>query len=236
MVRTLSAFLFAFVLLGATFNANAQRGKMNLAAFDTKSYHFGFLLSGNQAGFDYSISASAADSVYGIYAQPAAGFNLALLAAWHINTNLSLRFLPGLSFQDRGLTYQFNEGEERIEVIRRTESVFLDFPLLLKIRTNRIGNFAAYGVVGGKISRDMQSQEDVNQQLSDDFILRIGSVNRSIDIGAGVDIFLPFFKLGIEGKFELGTRDVLIQDESTFSSPLNFLRTRAFILSICFEG
>jgi hypothetical protein len=55
-------------------------------------------------------------------------------------------------------------------------------------------------------------------------------------LGAGVDIFLPFFKFSIEGKFELGNRNILIQDDSRYSAPLQSLKTRSFILSLCFEG
>ena len=64
-------------------------------------------------------------------------------------------------------------------------------------------NFAAYALVGGKFSKDMQSQENVNQLLENDDILRIDASNYSIDLGAGVDIFLPFFKFAIEIKTEL---------------------------------
>ena len=76
----------------------------------------------------------------------------------------------------------------------RTESVFLDFPLVIKLRTQRIGNFAPYALFGGKISRDMQSQADVNQSLQDGYILKLAKNNSSLDFGAGADFFLPFFK------------------------------------------
>ncbi len=217
----------------------AQAGRKNLANVDAKRYHFGFLLSGNSSDFRFDRVTDVAftDSLLGIDNAPQSGFNLALLASYNVTKNVSLRFVPGLSFQDRGLNYRFlTEDGSTESVLRRTESVYLDFPLLVKLRTDRIGNFAAYGLVGGKLSRDMQSQADVNQQLQDDFILRLQAGNRSVDLGAGVDIFLPFFKLALEGKFELGMRNVLIQDNSTYSTPLDRLRTRAFIFSICFEG
>ena len=82
----------------------------------------------------------------------------------------------------------------------------------------------------------MQSQEDVNQQLQNDDILRIQSTNYSIDLGGGIDIFLPFFKLALELKTELGLINVLIPDESDYANPLESLRTRTYIFSICFEG
>ena len=216
----------------------AQSGRKNLAAFDTKAYHFGFALSGNQSDFSLTQRAefSFADSLIGIANVPQAGFNLALIASWNITPNVHLRFLPGLSFQDRALEYRFQQTDGQELIVKRTESVFLDFPLILKLRTDRIGNYAAFALIGGKISKDMQSQEEVNQQLQNDFILRLESSNASFDIGAGIDFFLPFFKFSIEGKFELGTRDVLIQDESLYSRPLEALKTRSFIFSLCFEG
>ena len=216
----------------------AQQGRKNLAAFDTKKYHFGFALSGNRSDFNMALTPdySFSDSLQAIINQPQAGFDLALVASWDATKNFHVRFLPGLSFQDRALEYRFEKDGEPDLKVRRTESVYLNFPLLLKLRTDRVGNFAAYALVGGKFSKDMQSQEETNQQLASDFILRLESGNSSIDLGAGVDIFLPFFKFSVEGKFELGSRNIMIQDDSRYSAPLQSLKTRSFILSLCFEG
>ncbi len=41
----------------------------------------------------------------------------------------------------------------------------------------------------GKISRDMQSQADVNQSLQDGYILKLAKNNSSLDFGAGADFF-----------------------------------------------
>ena len=94
-------------------------------------------------------------------------------------------------------------------------------------------NVAAYALGGIKYMRDFQSQEDVRQ---DENILRLRSGNMALDIGAGIDIFLPYFKLAIQATTEHGLLNVLIPDNGNLSSPLDFLRTRSFILSVCFEG
>ena len=217
----------------------AQNGRMNLASFDNKRYHFGFILSGNKSAFKFDLKQDTAFStgLYGIENAPQGGFNLALLASLTINRHLRLRFVPGLSFQDRGLEYSFGQNTGGVnQILRRTESVNLDVPLLLKIRTDRIANFAAYALVGVKYSRDMQSQEEVNQQLQDDDILRIQAPNFSLELGGGIDIFLPFFKFAIELKTEMGLINVLIPDDSDYSNPLEGLRTRSYIFSLCFEG
>ena len=233
-----SCLLCVVFLAGSLPAALSQQVRKNLAAFDTKKYHFGFALSGNSSDFNVNLTPdfTFSDSLQAIINTPQAGFNLALVASWNATKNVHIRFLPGLSFQDRTLAYRFlKEGEADLKQ-RRTESVYLDFPLMLKLRTDRVGNFAAYALVGGKLSKDMQSQEETNQQLQSEYILRLESGNSSIDLGAGVDIFLPFFKFSIEGKFELGQRNILIQDESRYSAPLQSLKTRSFILSLLFEG
>ncbi len=234
----LRAWALALVAVSTAATAWGQGPRKNLASFDTKPYHFGFLLSANSSDFRMTLRQDSlfADSLLSVANLPQSGFNLALLASWDINGNVHLRFAPGLSFQDRGLEYTFLREEEDLTKVRRTESVYLDFPFLVKLRTDRIGNFAAYGLVGGTLSRDMQSNAEVDQELASDLVLRLEKGNRSLDVGAGVDLFLPFFKFGIEGKFQFGRRDVLIHDDTIYARPLEQLKTRTFILSLCFEG
>lgn len=245
MLTRRAYIIFSLLIVGLSFssmqaNAQTRLGRKNLAGFDNKVFHFGFLLSGNSSDFSVRLAENTTFStgLYGIANEPQGGFNLALLGAAKINRHLSLRFVPGLSFQDRGLNYTFasSNGDGVNTVLRRTEAVNLDLPLLLKIRTDRLTNFAAYALVGAKYSRDMQSQENVNQQLQSDDILRLESANYCADLGAGIDFFLPFFKFSIEIKTELGLINVLIPDDSDYANPIESLRTRSYIVSICFEG
>ncbi|MCB0760446.1 MAG: PorT family protein [Flavobacteriales bacterium] len=211
----------------------------NLPTFDYKKVHFGFLLSMNKSDFqiNYRPDFTFQDSLLSIENVPQSGFNLALLASWDIQKNIRLRFIPGLSFQDRGLNYRFLDPEGTTTTLfRRTESVYLDIPLVLKLRTNRIRNFAAYALIGGKYSIDMQSQKDVDNQAEVDKIIKLQKTDYSMDAGAGVDFFLPYFKFGLELKTAIGFKNVLIQEETQYSSPIESLRTRTVIFSILFEG
>lgn len=235
--RILFLLLFAGIFGSG---ASAQQLKQkNLPNFDLKKYHFGFLLSVNTSDFyiDYKPDFTFSDSLLGVANAPQSGFNLALLASYDLNRNVHFRFIPGLSFQDRGLNYRFLESDGTSDVIlKRTESVYLDFPILMKLRTNRVDNFAAYALIGGKYSRDMQSQKDVNNAIGNEVIIRLKDSDYSLDVGGGIDFFLPFFKLTIEMKTAIGLTNVLIQEDSRFSAPIESLRTRTFVFSLCFEG
>ena len=227
------------LLMSIALGAQSQTAKENLAKFDYRAYHFGFLLSGNSSSFNFKLRPdfTFADSLLSVENNALSGFNLALLASLNVNSTVRIRFIPGLSFQDRGLLFRFRNPDGTTQPVNvRTESVYLDFPLLVKLRTERIGNFAPFALIGGKLSRDMQSQADVNQSLQDGYILKLAKGNSSIDVGAGADFFLPFFKFTVEMKTEFGIRNVLIQDDTPFSAAFDQLRTRSFIISFTFEG
>lgn len=222
------------LLATAFFNAFGQGvGRRNLPGFDARPYHFGFILSGNQSDFNFAIADSLADDFRGVANLPQSGFNMHLMASYTLTRHLRVRFAPGLSFQDRGLSYKF-QGQN--DVVKRTEAVNLDIPLHLKWRTDRMGNVAAYTLFGMKYARDFQSQQGVNQQLQTDNILRLQASNLAADVGAGIDFFFPYFKFAIQAKTEHGLINVLIPDDSNYANPLEFLKTRSFVISFCFEG
>ena len=95
--------LIGLVLLMLSTVAQAQRGRKNLPNFDSRLYHFGFILSANSSDFNFAVADSAADSFRGVNNVPQAGFNMHLMASYTLSRHWRLRFVPGLSFQDRGL-------------------------------------------------------------------------------------------------------------------------------------
>jgi len=239
-MRFLNRYILMLVLMAVAMQASAQiNTRENLPHFDSRMYHFGFLLSANTSSFyiDYKPDFSFSDSLLGIDNVPQAGFNLALLASFNPVKNINLRFVPGLSFQDRGLNYTFLAEDNKVETfLKRTESVWLQFPMMLKLRTNRVGNFAAYGLIGGCYGIDMQSQKDVNEAVAGKVVVKLEKTDITLDAGGGFDFFLPYFKFGVEMKTCFGMKDVLIQEMNQFTDPISRLRTRTFVLSLCFEG
>lgn len=239
-MKKLVPTLFVLICIQAAHLSHAQiNSRENLPNFDSRYYHFGFLLSANTSSFflDYKPDFTFNDSLLGIENVPQSGFNLALLASFNPIKNVNLRFVPGLSFQDRGLNYTFLTAGNKVETfLKRTESVWLQFPLALKLRTNRVGNFAAYALIGGSYGIDMQSQKDVDEAVAGKIVVKLEKTDMTLDAGGGVDFFLPFFKFGIEMKTCFGTRNILIQENNQFTDPISKLRTRTFVLSLCFEG
>lgn len=216
-----------------------QRYGKNYPDFDRKFVHFGFTLGFNTSDFRYTLNPDSAftDSITNISVRKQPGFNLGIISSWDIHETVHLRFIPSLSFQERLFMYSFyNEFSKDIEIREnRLESTYLDFPLLLKLRTKRINNFAAYAIGGIQYSLDLASQKDVDQALGEP-IVKIRQHDWSYQAGGGFDFWLPYFKFGIELKISNGIKNVIIQDNTFFMSPLESLKTKVWWFSLTFEG
>jgi hypothetical protein len=218
-----------------------QRGVKveNLPNFDMRRFHFGFLLSYNTSDFFVRMDPQAPfrDSLMVLEHQRQPGFNLGIVASLNMTDNTSIRFLPTLSFQERLMQYQFRkENGSTIFFQKPVESTYLEFPVLLKVRSDRINNFAVYLIGGGKFSIDMATQKDVNQALDDETVIKLQKYDYSVDVGGGFDFFLPYFKFGIELKHGIGLPNLLIDDNTRFSAPVQSLRSKVWVMTFTFEG
>jgi hypothetical protein len=215
----------------------SQRYGKNYPTFDYKHFHFGFALGGNTSDFSYQINpdSSYTDSISSITIKKQPGFNLGIIASWDIHESVHIRFIPSISFQERFFSYTFYEDKVLKRKENRLESTYLDFPLLLKLRSKRLNNFAAYAIGGLQYSLDLASQKDVEQSDVDP-IVKIKQHDWQYQVGGGFDFWLPYFKLGLELKVSNGIRNVAIQDNTFFMAPLASLKSKVWWFSITFEG
>ncbi|MBI3134938.1 MAG: PorT family protein [Bacteroidetes bacterium] len=224
------------LLTGVGTHLFSQQGK-NYPAFDHKKVHFGFALGVNTSDFRYTFNndSTSLDSITGITIRKRPGFNLGIISSLNIHETLSLRFVPSLCFQERLFQYTYiKKGQQKMRETR-LESTTLDFPLMLKLRTKRLGNFAAYAITGFQYSLDLASQADVDQSLGDP-IVKIQQHDFAYQVGGGFDFWMPYFKFAVELKLSNGIKNVIIQDNTFFMDPLSSLKTKVWWFSITFEG
>lgn len=236
--------LFLTLAMAGTVSLSAQSGGIrgikteNLPDFDNRPFHFGFLLGYNTSDFYMDLKAHRmlGDTLLEVGHDKSPGFNLGIISSWNLSKNFSVRFLPTLSFQDRVLIYRFNTQYGVLTYEKPVESTYLEFPVLIKFRSDRINNFAAYLIAGGKYSKDMASQQDVDNTLDEDVVIKLERSDYSAEVGGGFDMFLTYFKFGIELKHSIGIPNLLIDDGTKFSTPIDRLRSKAWIFTLTFEG
>jgi len=213
--------------------------QQNLPGYDKEKLHFGFSLGINKADFVINLANASTrpDSVLSVNNVPDWGFNLGIISDLRLHDYLTLRFLPALTFQSRNLEYRIHpttsSKRDTFYTVRKPiESTLLDFPLNLKIRSERVNNMSAYLLVGGKYSIDLASQAKTkNPEL-----VKLNKKEISFEAGVGLDFYLEYFKLSTELKFAAGLGDRLFHENTTWAMPIDKLYTKTWLFSINFEG
>jgi hypothetical protein len=229
------------LLLMLLFAMKAQSQEtLNLPAYTHAHYHFGFIIGINTSSFYIDPSPNMerfGDSLRSIRSVPQVGFDLGIVTELSLFRYLKLRFVPSLGFSDRQIAYSFLSTKDTFTVTKDIQSVFLNFPLDLKLISKRQNNFEAYVLAGGKFARDLASQKDVNQQLAGaKATVRIQPNDWYYEAGGGIEFYLPYFKFGLELKVSQGLRNLLIRDNSVYTESLNGLYSKTYLLSFTFEG
>lgn len=178
-----------------------------------------------------------------VYSQSAPGFAIGLVTDARLHDYVRLRFTPSISFATRRINYTLaTDDRDSTKKFQKTvESVFLIFPLEVKVQSKRLGNFSTYVIGGGGYSLDLAARKKSAgvssgsaNQLNDNVKLKRDDIFYSA--GAGADFYLQYFKLGLELKLLIGTKNLLRPENSIFTNSLDKARSRMVVFTITFEG
>lgn len=217
-----------------SFTANAQiRGTYNYLDFASKPYYFGITLAYNTSSFQpYQSSAFfQSDSIRGVEGLYGQGFNLGIVTNLKIGQYFDFRFLPTLSFADR--TLQYTTASNSV-IDKRIEAVFFEMPFHVRYKSEPYKDLRVFVVGGVKYSFDVASQSRARQDAN---LIKISPTDFSVEVGAGVQFFFPYFIFSPEFKFSQGISNGLIYNQNLeYSSVLEKVLSRTFTLSFHFEG
>ncbi len=220
------------LLLFSSYWAVAQQ-QMNMRDYDVKRLiHFGITLGYNTSDFKiiHSQSFLYNDSVLVAESQKSQGFNLGIISDLHLDKHWDLRFIPTLTFAEKKLRYII-VGDDL--VFKTIESVYLDFPLLAKFKSDRIQNFRMYLIGGLKYAVDMASNAEARNAPD---IVKVNRTDFTLDYGFGFDFYFPMFKFAPELKVSHGLINVLTPDNRLiYARVLDKLFTRTFMITLNFE-
>lgn len=161
------------------------------------------------------------------------GFNISIVSNLRLREYIDLRFLPGLSFGQRNLSYSYwSATQNRFETkTMKIESTFLNFPLILKYKAKRINNYRPYVIGGSSFALDLASQKSIKEE--DKPKIRLNPFDVYYEFGFGIDYYLTYFKFSTEIKFTVGLFNILRSDETKYTSSIDRMTSK--ILFICFH-
>ena len=137
--------VFALILSFPATQLHAQRIIVkNQEKYDKQWIHFGFLLGVNKTDFKMQRADDfyKSDSVMVVTTDGQIGFNLGIISNLRISNNFDLRFVPALAFSQRNINYKMAVPiGPTTNVTKKIESTFIEFPIQLKFKSNRVNNY-----------------------------------------------------------------------------------------------
>jgi Outer membrane protein beta-barrel domain len=235
--RVSRTLLIAVVFSLLATKAFAQR-ELYLEEHDAKPYYFGITLSGSNTRFNADLHEYFLNQDSVMVAEPlnSGGFALGLLATARLTNRFEARFNPQLMFTERSLFYQLRYKDRELgeEVTKKVESVIVTFPVHLKFRSDRIGNFRVYMLGGGKLDYDLAS--NAKARMADDMV-KIDKIDYGIEAGFGFNFYFKSFIFSPEIKISHGLRNLHARDANLkYSNVLDRLQSRMIMFSIHLEG
>jgi len=163
------------------------------------------------------------------------GFGIGFVVNQRLGENADVRFTPTLVFNDRLAYYEFEGLEAPIE--KKVQSTMIDFPLGIKIKSDRRNNFRAYIIGGAKYSMDIASKKRSNDASfgAMEKFLKNKKNFLSYEAGFGMDLYFEYFKMSPEIKLSYSLNSVLKNDPSPYSAPIDKLMLRHVTFSLFFE-
>jgi len=227
--------LLACILMTASASGQRGSGNYNFFDFQQKPYYFGITLGINSSQFKPFRSGDfiESDSIFGVESVSGPGFNLGIITNLKMGQYWDLRFLPTLSFAERSINYS-RDTESEFITQRNIESVFVEMPFHLRYKSAPFNDLRIFAIAGVKYAFDVAS----NSRARDaEELVRIAPNEFSLEYGAGVQFFFPFFIFSPEFKISHGIGNTLIFNSNIEeSSVLEKMLSRTFTISLHFEG
>jgi hypothetical protein len=202
---------------------------------DTPEYHkkdddlllrFGYYLGINQMNFksEYTRYTSQLDI------QPQLGFNVGLFADLRILNNINLRFEPGMFTTQRNITFPeiWPEVRDPNNRLREVKSTYVRLPLVLKFSVNRIHNGRPFVVAGVSSSFNLSSNEK-SREDNDSGRFRLRTNMNALELGLGVELYLPFFR------FTPSIRGIFALEDELVPVPIESLKTQGVFINFIFQ-
>lgn len=243
-------FCICIVLSSLAFGQRKVIEPQNMQSYDNKPYHFGFMIGWNSMSFNvkpknFAVvdTNSKGDRVNHVESIPNyKGISVGIVSNLRLGQNTDLRFVPSLLFGERYIQYRINKPppEKSYRMGDTLESVFIDFPLSFKFKTDRAHNYRAYLLGGVKYTLDLASLAKKitgkeNNQNNDVDITKLKKHDVALEVGVGSDFYFEWFKFGIELKVSRGFINVLEKENSKFGNSIDRLNSQVYMISLLFE-
>ena len=240
----LSGLIMTVLLLAPVKGAGllfAQERKIqNRPYLDDRVWHYGFLVGFNiqdlklaNNGLPYINQQGIPEYWYADVPEYTPGFSVGVLGEMKANDWLSVRFIPTMHFGDKKVVFKEQRTGKVVE--QYVKSTYMSVPIDLKISAARFNNYRPYVVTG------LAPTFDLTVKKGKELLVKRSDV--MLEVGMGLDLYYPYFKMIPELKFCFGLKNILdnnradLKDASLlkYSNALDGAQNGMIVLTLYFE-
>ncbi len=208
-------------------------GEVNNPRYDerrlvTYGFSFGFHTASLRLKYSDYFTTPAMDSVHSIIPLKRPGFSLGFIVNFRLTPFFDARITPKVTFSEYNLQYNYVGRASSIETI---ESVGVDFPILLKYKSQRRDNIRMYIIGGITTSIEAAGKTELAEDQS---LLQLENLNFMAEVGFGFDLYYPLFKFSPEIRFAFGLVDV-VGSNNDFTAGISDLRNKTVSIYFHFQ-
>lgn len=183
------------------------------------------------------------------------GFGIGFVLNYKLTRHLDLRSTPTLVFNDRLVNYEYDmESSSNLAAYQPTSNtinsdfpdgmkeqkispVMVDFPLGIKLKSDRRKDFRAYILLGGKYSTDLTGGKKPKDEdaIWVNRLLKNKKNYASYEAGIGFDLYFEYFKMSPEMKVSHSFGNVVKREGHPYDTPIDRAILRNFTFSLFFE-
>lgn len=153
------ALISLFSLLIIFSNSSFGQGYGRKHPHDFRDFNLGFLMAMTGNSYNLKQAVNIYDRIDGqsvflrnITLKNRPGLKLGLITNYNYNDQISLRFIPAVSLEQRDFGFFFEDEGAFSETLRSVNTSYLDLPLFLQVKTKYYKRYRIYLLTGPQFS------------------------------------------------------------------------------------
>lgn len=227
--------LLALILLSITAQESMAQGqgyrRKHLEYYDDKPIHYGILFAVPFTRFAirHNDDFVAKDSAFAIQSPLNTAFRMGFTINAFLSERFDIRTTPSISLYERQVKYSYPSG---VSVTEKRESTWIEFPLLLKYKSQRRVNSRMYLIAGMSMDVETNVRRGRGGGAGS---LDTKSTDFTVDYGVGYEQFFEFFKFAPELRFSHGLGNIIQPSQNSLNKGIGRLSTHTVTLYLNFE-
>jgi hypothetical protein len=231
------AIVFALPQVVIAQNPNVE---INIPDHDEQKVRFGITAGINRSHYNILQSPKFLqfDSIDVIESINSTGISLAGLVNLRLNEHLDLRGYPlNLIFTEKAFEYRLKYPDRGLKedsiTIKKVTGISLAFPVQLKFTSDRIQNFKAYMLAGGRVEYDLAANAGKKNNTD---ALTLKKLDYAAEAAIGFHFYFPVFVLTPEIKISYGLKNVLSRETNfKYANTIDDIRSRSITFTLTVE-